>query len=171
MKPRVIRLLPLLALPAVSVAFSGCQVVALPDEGYTTVYGDYGYVGDWDQGPMVAEPAGYYAPPPYQPRDDIRRRADDDRRRADDDHRRDAPAPDAHRIPDRPGTQHGAAPPPHPGPGPQPPHAQRAAPEQHGPPTGQRNAPPPRAPSYNIPSIPNNPRPAPERESRDKNKR
>ena len=131
MKPAAKCILTLLALPAVAFVLDGCAGVAVSGEGYTPVYGDYGYVGPWDSGGVEVE-GGYFVAPPYG-------RSGGDRR-DEDSRRREPAAPERGRTPERP------------------------APVQHAAPV-QRAAPRP------IPSIPNNPRPAPQRGGSDKTKR
>jgi phage tail tape-measure protein len=131
MKPAAKRVFTLLALPAIALVLGGCGGVAVSGRGYTSVYGDYGYVGPWDSGGVEVE-GGYFVAPPYG-------RSGGDRR-DEDSRRREAAAPERGRTPERP------------------------APVQHAAPV-QRAAPRP------IPSIPNNPRPAPQRGGNDKTKR
>lgn len=77
MKPAAKRVFTWLALPAIAFVMGGC----VPFVGYseTPVYGDYGYVGPWDSGPVVVE-GGYFAAPPYG-RSDRGRRDEGGRRR------------------------------------------------------------------------------------------
>ena len=131
MKPAAKRVFILLALPAFALVLGGCGGVAVSGRGYTSVYGDYGYVGPWDSGGVEVE-GGYFVAPPYG-------RSGGDRR-DEDSRRREPAAPERGRTPERP------------------------APVQHAAPV-QRAAPRP------IPSIPNNPRPAPQRGGSDKTKR
>jgi hypothetical protein len=124
MTPAAKRIFTLLGLPAIALVLGGCGGVFVSGPGYTPVYGDYGYVGPWDNGGVEVE-GGYFVAPPYG--------------RSDGDRRREAVAPERSRAPERQAPVQRAAP------------AQRAAPRA-------------------IPSIPNNPRPAPQRRSDDKNK-
>lgn len=142
MKPATRWVFPLTVLPAMALIIGGCQGVAVSGEGYTTVYADYGYIGPWDTNRVQVE-GGYYAAPPFG-------RPDQDHRN--EESRREAAPPERGRAPERP------APVQHPAPAQRPTSGQHAAPVQHA-------APRP------IPSIPNNPRPAPQRGGNDKNKR
>ncbi len=86
MKRAVAGAVVLLALPAIAVVWSGCQGFVVT-HGYTEVYGDYGYVGPWDDGPV--EVVGWsIEPPPYR-RPDWDHRDDDDRRRQEEVRQRD----------------------------------------------------------------------------------
>jgi hypothetical protein len=93
MKPADKRIFTLLAFPVIALVFGGCAGVAVSGEGYTSVYGDYGYVGPWDNGRVDVE-GGYFVAPP-------RGRSDGDRR--DEDRRRpEAAPPERNRTPERP---------------------------------------------------------------------
>ena len=148
--------LALLAVPAIVLAWAGCNGIVATETEYTPVYGDYGYVGPWD-GSRVDVEGGYIVAPPYGAPDHDRR--DEDRRR------QEAPPPERGRAPEhqpaeapRPGPEPRRAPESHPAPAPHPVQAPHAAPA-------------PRAPSRPIPSIPNNPRPSPQGGGNARNKR
>jgi hypothetical protein len=79
MKPAAKRVFTLLALPAIAFVLGGCVPFVVSGYGETPVYGDYGYVGPWDSGPVVVE-GGYFAAPPYG-RSDRGRRDEGSRRR------------------------------------------------------------------------------------------
>lgn len=68
-----------LGLPAIAFVLGGCVPFVVSGYSETPVYGDYGYVGPWDSGPVVIE-GGYFAAPPYG-RSDRGRRDEDSRRR------------------------------------------------------------------------------------------
>jgi hypothetical protein len=153
----------LAALPAILLAVSGCQEFAVAGGGYTRVYGDYGYVGPWEGGRVDLEGV-YLAPPPYQQFD--RGRPEENRRRAE--------APERGRGPEHGASVQHPAPVPRPGPVEHRVPEQRPAPVQHPAPAPRAAPVGPRAPEQRaapverpaprpIPSIPNNPRPAPER--------
>jgi hypothetical protein len=62
------RLLAIIAVPICAFIAGGCGGVAIQGSGYgsdyTPVYGDYGYVGAWDQEPVITENI-YVTEPPY----------------------------------------------------------------------------------------------------------
>jgi hypothetical protein len=91
MKPAAKRFFTLLALPAIALILGGCGGVLVSGPGYTPVYGDYGYVGPWDNGGVEVQ-GGYFVAPPYG-------RSDGDRR-GDDSRRREAVAPERSRTPE-----------------------------------------------------------------------
>jgi hypothetical protein len=78
MKPAAKRFLASLALLTFAFVLGGCGGIGVSGPGFTSVYGDYGYVGPWDNGPVVVE-GGYFVAPPRDRSD--RDRRDDDRRK------------------------------------------------------------------------------------------
>jgi hypothetical protein len=75
MKPTVRRVFTLLALPAIAFVLGGCVGGGRSGRGYTPVYGDYGYVGPWDNGGVEVEGSFFVAPPNERPDRDRRREA------------------------------------------------------------------------------------------------
>jgi hypothetical protein len=127
MKPAAKTLLALSAIAAIAGAFVGCGDVGVGvgvSGGYTPVYGDYGYVGGWDN-PGVDYEGAYLASPPYS-------RYDRDHREVPD---HGAPAPRAEPERNRPAEPARGAVAPHPEPRPIPSipnHPRPAQPQSNG---------------------------------------
>ena len=124
MKPALKSIFTLLALPAMALLLGGCGGVSVSGSGYTSVYGDYGYVGPWEGGGVDVD-GGYFVAPPYG-------RSDGDRRGGD--NHREAVAPAQNRSQERQAPAQRAAPAQHAAPRPIPsiPNNSRPAPQRGG---------------------------------------